>query len=256
MCALAVSACATNIVSNTAKPVVAPMPQQVEAQPANSSLSYVTGPRAQPIYPGFDAIYGIQGTAVLMVLVTPDGQVTSVRVDKSAGDRQLDRAAINAARQWHFIAGRKNGVAVPGYARIPVNFSMEHYSLPNDWPTNYIHPRYVLDTQPMPYASVDDALLAVSTARVPMSIIPSRESQTFIILDNKGSVHEWWIFADMDTEYATAIRYVFAGTPAAPEIKVSALCRGGASFCDSRAPWLLRGPVFARASQSSAASSP
>ena len=91
-----------------------------------------------------------------------------------------------------------------------------------------------------------------------MSIIPSRESQMFVIRDDKGAVHEWWIFTDMDTEYATALRYTFTytGMPAVPEIKVSALCRGGASFCDSKASWLLRGPLFATGLQSSAEKSP
>jgi hypothetical protein len=110
----------------------------------------------------------------------------------------------------------------------------------------------------MPYASVDDALLSLTAARGSMEIISGRKSQTFIVRDDKGAVHEWWIFMDMDTEYATALRYTFTGSgmPAAPEIKVSVLCRGGTAFCDSRAPWFVRGPVFARGLQPSAERSP
>lgn len=255
--ALALSACATNTVSNTAKPVVAPMAQQVQAPPANSSLTYDMGARVQPIYPGFDAIYGIQGTAVLLVLVMPSGQVVDIKVEKSAGYRELDRAAIDAVRQWHFIPGRKNGVAVAGYARIPVNFSVNNWSVPKNWPANYVHPHSVLDTHTIPYASVDDALLAVATASgAPITVNPPRKVQSFIIRDDSGMVREWWSFTDMDTEYAMALRYVFSGTPEAPEIRVSALCRAGAEFCGNRTSWLLTGPIFARNSQPSAASSP
>jgi protein TonB len=259
VCALAVSACATNASNNRPQSMVAPIEQKEQALPASSGLNYDSPSRVQPIYPGFDSVYGIQGTVILMALVMPDGRVTSIRVEKSAGDRQLDRAAINAVRQWRFIAERKNGVAVEGYARIPVNFSVEVPSLPDNWPANYAHPRSVLDTDPIPYPSVDDALLAVSTAAgEPIAINTSSEAQTYIIRDSKGSVHEWWIFTDMDTAYATALRYVFtySGTPSTPEVKVSALCRSGVSFCDSRASWLLRGPVFARGAQPTAASTP
>jgi TonB family protein len=257
VCALAVSACATNTSNNRAQSMVA-AEQDTKAQPANSDLSYDPVAHAQPIYPGFDVIFGIQGEAVLMVLVNPDGQAADIKVEKSAGARELDRAAINAVRQWRFIPGRKSGVAQAGYARIPISFGMEEPSLPNAWPMSYIHPRYVLDTQPMPYASVDDALLSVTAARGSMEIIPSRKSQTFIVRDDKGAVHEWWIFMDMDTEYATALRYTFtdSGMPAAPEIKVSSLCRGGAAFCDNRASWFMRGPAFARGLQPSAERSP
>jgi len=257
MSALALSACATNTVSNTAKPVVAPLAQEAQGQPANSSLTYDMGTRVQPDYPGFDVIYGIQGSVVLMTLVMPSGQVVDIKVEKSAGYRELDRAAINAVRQWHFIPGRKNGVAVAGYARIPFNFSAKNLVVPRDWPANYIHARFVLDTHTTPYPSVDDALLAVSTSlHAPIAVSSNRKIQNFAIRDNQGMVREWWLFTDMDTEYAMALHYVFAGAPEAPEIRVSALCRGGTEFCDSRTSWLLTGPIYARNSQPSAASSP
>jgi TonB family protein len=258
VCALAVSACVSNTANKKVPSMAAPVEQTAQAQPTNSSVSYDPVSHVQPIYPGFDIIFGVQGNAVLMALVDPNGRVADIKVEKSTGARELDLAAINAVRQWRFIPERKNGVAQAGYARIPIAFSMPEPSLPNAWPMSYIHPRYVPDTQPMPYTSVDDALRSVTAARVSMEIIPSRESQTFIIRDNKGAVHEWWIFTDMDTEFATALRYTFtdAGLPAAPEIKVSALCREGIAFCDSRVSWFLRGPAFARAHQLSAEKSP
>ncbi|OOG49548.1 energy transducer TonB [Rhodanobacter sp. C01] len=257
MSALALSDCATNTVSNTAKPVVVSMTQQVQTQPTTRAITYDMSTRVQPVYPGFDTIYGIQGTVVVMVLVKSDGQVAHARVDKYAAYPELDDAAINAVRQWHFIPGRKNGLAVSGYARIPVNFSVDKWLVPKDWPANYIHARSVLDIHAIPYSSVDDALLAVSTAlREPIGFSPSGKIQNFPIRDNQGIVREWWLFADMDSEYAMAVHYVFAGTTAAPEIRVSSLCRGGAGFCDSRTSWLLMGPVFARNSQPSDASSP
>ena len=249
--AVALTACATKIVT---KPEVTSQSEAFEARAANSDIAYGQGPRIQPIYPGFDALYGIQGTTVLIALVMPGGEVANIRVSKSAGNRELDLAALNAVRQWRFIPERKNGVEVPGYARIPVNFNFDENSrkVPKSWPANYLHPHYVMDSQPFPYASVDDARLAVSTASFgAIAVNPGRKSQSFIIRDNTGSIHEWWIFTDMDTEYATALRYVFTsnGMPEAPEVKVSVFCKNGASVCDTRTPWLSIGPLFARGQQ-------
>ena len=254
VCALAVSACATNASNNRVPSSPAAAGQKVQVSQANSSLGYDPAYHPNPIYPGFDSVYGIEGTTVLMALVKPDGRVAGIKVEESTGDRQLDQAAINAVSQWHFVPERKNGVAVAGYARIPVNFSVPHSGTPQGWPASYNHALYVLDTHPIPYASVDEALLAVSTiAGAPMVVTPSRE-HTFIIQNKDGTIREWWIFADMNTEDATALRYTFTstGSPPAAEIAVSALCRSGASFCNSRNPWLLKGPVFARGRQSGA----
>jgi protein TonB len=249
VCALAVSACATNSSNNQAQSSAAPAAQKVQASQADSDLRYDPAFQAKPIYPGFDTVYGVEGIAVVVALVKPDGRVAGIKVEESTGDRELDRAAINAVNQWRFFPERKNGVAVAGYARIPVSFDVQHSTAPQAWPASYVHAQYVLDTHPISYASVDEALLAVSTtAGTPVAINTSRESLTFIIRNKDGTAREWWIFTDMDTEDATALRYVFTstGSPPSAEIAVSALCRSGHAFCDSRNQWLLKGPVFAR----------
>src|SRR5476649_575402 len=130
VCALAVSACATNSSNNQAQSSAAPGAQKVQASQADSDLRYDPAFQAKPIYPGFDAVYGVEGVAVVMALVKPDGRVAGIKVEESTGDRELDRAAINAVNQWRFFPQRKNGVAVAGYARIPVNFAVQHYPAP------------------------------------------------------------------------------------------------------------------------------
>jgi protein TonB len=255
VCALAVSACATSTSNNRVPSSAAPAAQKVEASQADSDLRYDPAFQAKPIYPGFDAVYGVGGVAVVMALVKPDGRVAGIKVEESSGDRELDRAAINAVSQWHFFPTRRKGVAVAGYARIPINFDVPHTTAPEQWPASYIHAHYVLDAHPISYASVDDALLAVSTeAGTPMLVSTSREPVTFVIRNKDGTVREWWIFTDMDTEDATALRYVFisTGSPPAAEIAASALCRSGPMICNSRNQWLLKGPAFARGRQSGA----
>lgn len=244
--ALALCACATNTAGHR-PPAVAAIVQSAQGQPANLPLGYDSGPQVKPRYPGFDGMYGIQGTVVLLVLVMPSGQVVDIKVEKSAGHRELDRAAIDAARQWHFIPERKNGMAVAGYARIPVIFSTPDWKVPGDWPANYAHPRYLLDNSAMPYASVDDAFVGVlKAAHGAMADNVNGEIQTFVVRDGSGVIRERWSFTDMDTENAMALHYVFTGTGKAPVVRVAALCRRGIAICAGKVAWLLKGPTFAR----------
>jgi TonB family protein len=65
----------------------------------------------------------IQGTVLLEGIVQTDGTITDVNVRRSL-DRQLDRNAISAVRQWRFEAGKLHGQAVPVKLLIEVNFRL------------------------------------------------------------------------------------------------------------------------------------
>ena len=53
----------------------------------------------------------------------PRDNVLDVKVEKSSRNRNLDRAAMDAARKWRFNPGLRNGVKVGGDVRVPVNFT-------------------------------------------------------------------------------------------------------------------------------------
>lgn len=205
-------------------------------------------PRARPVYPGFDAIYGVGGMVHVLALVRADGSVGEARVEQSSGYPELDRSAIAAVWQWHFNPMLKNGVAADGYVRIPIAFyslGQDQVRMPRDWPTSYSHPRYMLADDPLPYASVDDALQGVA-ARTHQAVGGNARIQGFAVRDGEGVVREWWYFTDLDSAEAMAMRFTFAGTPDMPEVRVSVLCRQAAQACDQRTAWLRLGPVFAR----------
>ncbi|EQD26376.1 protein containing TonB [mine drainage metagenome] len=67
-----------------------------------------------------------QGTVYLLVLVGPDGSVQDVKVDQSSGYRDLDRAAIEAARKWKFNPGSRDGKPVGGWVKVPVQFKLSN----------------------------------------------------------------------------------------------------------------------------------
>jgi TonB family protein len=72
-----------------------------------------------PVEPGFE---GISGKVILLVTIDERGRVLDVRVEKSSRNRTLDRAAMTQVRQWLFQPGMRDGVAVGGDIRVPVQF--------------------------------------------------------------------------------------------------------------------------------------
>ena len=77
-----------------------------------------------PKYPPAAARAGIQGTVILIIDVDASGNVTNVSVEKSSRNRDLDRAAMDAARKWRFNPGKQGTQSVAGRVRVPVDFKM------------------------------------------------------------------------------------------------------------------------------------
>jgi TonB family protein len=64
-----------------------------------------------------------EATVVLLVTVGADGNVADVAVAQSGGEA-LDRAAIEAVRQWRFIPARRGNEAIASRIRIPFRFDL------------------------------------------------------------------------------------------------------------------------------------
>jgi len=73
---------------------------------------------ALPDYPAAAARRGDSGTTMLALLVGADGRVSSARIERSSGSRDLDRAAINALSLCTFKPATTNGVAEAGWAKL------------------------------------------------------------------------------------------------------------------------------------------
>jgi TonB family protein len=86
--------------------------------------------RAQPkvtqkpklVYPEDAAAEGVGGTTVLTLLVTETGAVAEVKVEKSSGDRRLDRAATGYVKRWRYLPAVQNGQPRRVYTRATVIF--------------------------------------------------------------------------------------------------------------------------------------
>ena len=78
-----------------------------------------------PTYPPAAYREGVEGEVILVVDVDANGNVTNVTVERSSRNRDLDRAAMEAARKWRFNPSVRNGVKSAGRVRVPVAFKLQ-----------------------------------------------------------------------------------------------------------------------------------
>jgi len=62
---------------------------------------------------------------VLLASIDAGGKVSKLKVERSAGDRRLDRAAERAVNQWTYKPSLKDGVPVASSVRVRVQFRLE-----------------------------------------------------------------------------------------------------------------------------------
>ncbi|CAM4252743.1 Periplasmic protein TonB, links inner and outer membranes [Stenotrophomonas pavanii] len=106
--------------------VTPPSPPSPPAPPTSIEASVDISSKAMnpPRYPPAAFRAGIQGEVILIIDVDANGNVTNVTVEKSSRNRDLDRAAMEAARKWRFNAAESGGKKAAGRVRVPVNFAL------------------------------------------------------------------------------------------------------------------------------------
>ena len=82
--------------------------------------------QARPAYAPGAMQKKIQGIVLVQGIVLPNGTLTDVRIVRSLDPKYgLDQEALNAARQWRFAPGTKDGVAVPVQISIELTFTLK-----------------------------------------------------------------------------------------------------------------------------------
>lgn len=80
-----------------------------------------------PEYPFAAMRDGIEGSAVVQVLVTADGRAQNPVLARSSGRKDFDASALQSARGWRFSPSKDNrGVSVPCTVTIQVNFKLRN----------------------------------------------------------------------------------------------------------------------------------
>lgn len=109
--------------------VLVPETPPQQSAPVNVVPSADLGYRRyhKPAYPAQAVRMRHEGEVVLLVLVGVDGSVQEINLEQSSGYRELDRAAIRAARNWRFNPGTRDGVPYQGWARVPIAFTLNNF---------------------------------------------------------------------------------------------------------------------------------
>ena len=114
-----------------------PMQTEVPARPATPATPATTGGAlrsavladanacVKPNYPLNAVRNGESGTVTLALLVGTDGRVTSARIQKSSGSRDLDRAAMSALSLCQFKPATNNGVPEAGWGQIAYVWTLD-----------------------------------------------------------------------------------------------------------------------------------
>ena len=112
------------VASEAEGPADAPSISITTGPVAASHLEYVTAPA--PKYPREAVREGAQGTVMLRVLVDTDGTPLEVSIDKSSGNKSLDREARqHVLKNWRFRPAMRDGVPVQAYGLVPIDFSLQ-----------------------------------------------------------------------------------------------------------------------------------
>lgn len=82
-------------------------------------------PPTPPRYPPRAVRFGWQGTVIVRARVNASGKVEQVVVHRSSGHLLLDRAAVNAVRNWRFVPAVRGGRPVSCWVQVPVRFVLE-----------------------------------------------------------------------------------------------------------------------------------
>jgi TonB family protein len=80
----------------------------------------------KPDYPLIARRRGFEGTVLLRVLVLENGEVGKVDLEKSSKYQILDSAAIKAVNEWSFIPGKKDGVVLASWVKVPIKFRLNN----------------------------------------------------------------------------------------------------------------------------------
>lgn len=96
---------------------------EITFEPPRFNADYLHNPA--PEYPGTSRRRGEQGRLTLKVVVNTNGDAESVQLDKSSGFELLDKAALNAVKNWKFIPAKSNHQPVAGTVIVPVRFSLD-----------------------------------------------------------------------------------------------------------------------------------
>ena len=85
----------------------------------------IASSQVMPRYPAAALRSGETGTVMVEVDVDSKGVPTDVSIENRSGNRELDRAALSAVKQWRFQPALRDGKQVASTVMVPVQFELD-----------------------------------------------------------------------------------------------------------------------------------
>ena len=77
-----------------------------------------------PVYPESAKAAKIEGIAVIETVIDESGRVRQPKIKATSGDKDLDKAAIDAVSQWTFKPATLDGKPVEVYYTLTIRFAL------------------------------------------------------------------------------------------------------------------------------------
>ena len=109
-------------------PALAPDAKPIAKAPASGrtrDASPIASSQVLPKYPASALRAGETGTVLVMASIDRNGVPIDVTLDDRSGNREFDRSALQAVRQWRFQPALRDGKPVAATVRVPVEFALE-----------------------------------------------------------------------------------------------------------------------------------
>lgn len=91
--------------------------------PSSGGAAYLSNPK--PAYPALAKRMGLEGTVRLKVLISREGSALKIEIAQSSGHEILDKAAIEAVRNWRFTPAHQGESPVDEWVQVPVVFRLK-----------------------------------------------------------------------------------------------------------------------------------
>jgi TonB family protein len=93
-----------------------------DTSPADADRGPRVLERTQPAYPADALSAHAEGEVRLQIQIDAQGKVSEVRIAANSGSDSLDRAALNAVRNWRYQPGTHDGQPIGGTIVVSVDF--------------------------------------------------------------------------------------------------------------------------------------
>lgn len=91
-------------------------------EPPKFGAAYLHNP--PPQYPMVSRRIGEEGRVLLRVLVSEKGDAKQVEIENGSGSTRLDKAAMDAVKNWRFIPAKRNNEPISAFVIVPIQFSL------------------------------------------------------------------------------------------------------------------------------------